>query len=262
MKYAFLIPLLMACLPAGAFHPDVDPPADQELAFHGPMQKIIEEMVPEQSRLSQKDFVKKLFIRMHRQVLTRFDAYASLDQTLQTGAYNCLTATALFAAALDYFNISHRIIETNYHVFMLVTVQGETWLVEATDPLNGLVSKPRQVEARLTAYRNMSPPAENAGQILYRYRNNYYNRLTLLELRGLDFFNQAVKCYNSGQLKKSVHWLQQAVVYYPSARIAEMAGVLWVSVNERVVDQKEKADLQRRLLIVQQTSLPALAAAR
>jgi hypothetical protein len=216
------------------------------------VQKLVAKMEKKRNRYDEAAFVRLLFYQMHRQVLRQFKADALLDETLRTGAYNCLSGTALFALVLDYFKLRYHIAETNYHVFILAEIKGQTWLIEITDPINGLVTKPELVEKRIATYRTMPPPVGSVNSLPYAYRKDYFNLITVRELYGLDYFNRAVQALNAGQLKSSVYLLQQAAVYYYSERISEVAGLLGLMVEASNLPENEKINLQRRLVIMQQ----------
>jgi hypothetical protein len=98
-------------------------------------------------------FCRALFNRTRQQFFRRYTPYASFGETLNNGKYNCLTGTALYALLLDHFNIQYSIIETNYHIFLLAHTQEGTVLFEATDPTDGFVTDPKQIEQRVKLYK-------------------------------------------------------------------------------------------------------------
>lgn len=257
MRFILLIALVLRLGYAGAHGASVYP---ESVLASDDLRALTEKLEKKRLRHSEAGFVRMLFTQMHRQVLKQFKEGTTLAEALQTGAYNCLTATTFFALLLDHFRVSYRIVETNYHVFLLADVGGSTWLIETTDPLNGIVSKPEQVEARIAFYRQMPPPVSGVLRG-YAYRKDYFRVLSVQELRGLDYFNQAVGALNEGNLKKSVYLLQQASVFYQSGRIREIAGILSLMIHERNLSEKDRSDLLRRLFIIEQLSAPALASA-
>ncbi len=257
MRLILLITLVLTLGSAGAHGASVYP---ENVLASADLRALAEKMEKKRPRHTEAGFVRMLFSQMHRQVLKQFKEGTTLAEALQTGAYNCLTASTFFALLLDHFQVSYRIVETNYHIFLLANVGGSTWLIETTDPLNGIVSKPEEVEARIAFYRQMPPPVTGALRG-YAYRKDYFRVLSVQELRGLDYFNQAVCALNEGNLKKSVYLLQQASVFYQSGRIREIAGILSLMINEHGFSEKERSDLLRRLFIIEQLSAPALASA-
>lgn len=202
-------------------------------------------------------FLRKLFYYVHEHLLSEFAGEVSFDQTVATGQYNCLTATTTFALLLRYFGISHEVVETTYHIFILVQLNGTLWLMETTDAAQGLIRNKKMISRRLENYRNLVPV--QGKEHSYVFRKNIFSTTSITGLRGLDFYNQAVYAYNRRDFKKSVYLLQQAAVYYHSPRIQELAELLWISVQECQLNDVLKNELTRRLAVVRHLNAPLLA---
>ncbi|MDL5047682.1 hypothetical protein QQ054_16830 [Oscillatoria amoena NRMC-F 0135] len=65
---------------------------------------------------SERDFVEYSFNATHKRYLKHFAKEASFATIFDDGRYNCLTGTILYSLILSHFNISHQVIETNYHI--------------------------------------------------------------------------------------------------------------------------------------------------
>jgi hypothetical protein len=204
-------------------------------------------------------FLRQIFYHIHGSVLKEFRGHATFADMLQKGRYNCLTATTLFALLLQHYNMSYQIQETNHHIFILVQAGHTQWLIETTDPENGLISHPQEIQDRIDAYRKIVPAAEESNMVNYVLRTEIFRSVTLEELRGMEWFNLAVEAHNQRNLKQSIYYLQQAVVHYTSPRIDELVGVLWLWVDNSTLEETVKNDLKRRLLIIHQMNAPTVA---
>lgn len=202
-------------------------------------------------------FLKKLFAYVHGNLLKEFTEEVSFDQTIATGHYNCLTATITFALLLRHFGISHEIVETTYHIFILAQLKDKIWLLETTDSGRGLIRSKKDIFQRMESYRNLEP-AQGKGNA-YVFRKNIFSTTSITGLRGLDFYNQSVYAYNQRDMKRSVYLLQQAAIYYHSPRIQELAELLWISIQESQLNDLLKNELTRRLAVVRHLSAPLLA---
>jgi hypothetical protein len=191
---------------------------------------------------NERDFLSYIFHKTHQKFLKRYESYSSFSELLQNGDYNCLTGTTLYALILNHFNIKHTIIETNYHIFIVAVADGETVLLEATDPINGFVENERDIYKKLATYRENSLQ-ENTKQEskLYQFSFQLWETTSLDELTGLLYFNKAVLAYNSKDLEKSTLFLVQACTHRPSPRIQEFASVVMLTVanSELGIDRKE-----------------------
>ncbi|HEY9117061.1 MAG TPA: hypothetical protein VIN11_04495, partial [Roseivirga sp.] len=82
-------------------------------------------------------FLKAVFYKTHSSVLKDYDRLATMDQTLTDGKFGCLTGTAIYALILEHFGYEYDIIELPNHVFIHMTVDGNSYVYESTLPMNG-----------------------------------------------------------------------------------------------------------------------------
>lgn len=158
-------------------------------------------------------FLEKAFYRIHRKQLGWYENYVSLSQTFESKKYDCLTGTALFALILEDFEFQYQILEFDFHIFLIAQVDGENVLIEATDPLNGFVKDQKEIEKRVDKAFLSS---EVSGDFLHTFTEN---KINLLSLAGLQYFNLAVDLFNRGEYKKAHQFIQKANLLYSSERI-------------------------------------------
>ncbi len=162
---------------------------------------------------SDHQFLRAVFNITHRQLLKQYEQYASFDEIFESGKYDCLTATTLYSALLKDLGYQYTTIETDFHIFILVhSAEGDV-LFESTDPLDGFVNQPDQIEARIASFKadSMSP--------LFREVSN-------TELIGLLYYNQSVKAFNNREWSRSLELLSKARSCYQSSRISELETLL------------------------------------
>jgi hypothetical protein len=158
----------------------------------------------------QSDFVHYLFTKTHQQYLKKYEAYTPISNLFNDGTYNCLTGTILYALILNHFNIPHQIIETNYHIFILAKTKEGEILLEATDPLNGFVVNPNEIESRIKTYKTNLVYGASSKMNYYQFNFELFNAVSLKELQGLLYYNKAVDAYNHKNLQESVQFLKKA----------------------------------------------------
>jgi hypothetical protein len=208
----------------------------------------------------ERAFIRYIFEKTHQRFLKNYSAYASLDETFDNGAYNCLTGTILFSLILHHYNIEHQVIETNYHIFILAeTTEGQI-LLEATDPLNGFVNTAKDIEARIAVYKQNQIQVLHQDKAYYNFRFELYNAVSLDELRGLTYYNNAVNSFNHKNLKGAVKNLVKANELYFSSRIEEFSQILLLSLQQSELDLKTKENCMNAILSLRQKSLPVMLA--
>lgn len=211
---------------------------------------------------SERAFVGQIFTKTHQRFLKNYKAYASLDETFNDGSYNCLTGTILFSLLLHHYNIEHQVIETNYHIFILAETNEGQVLLEATDPLKGFVTSQKDIDARVTLYKQnqIQVQGEQPDKSYYKFRFELYNAVSIEELRGLTFYNNAVNSFNHRNLETAVENLVKANELYSSNRIEEFSQILLLSLQQSALDIKTKENCMNAILSLRQKSLPVLLA--
>lgn len=208
----------------------------------------------------EKDLVRYIFFKTHQKFLRNFQTESSFGELLTSGKYNCLTGTALYALLFEHFDIDYSIIETNHHIFIIAKADGVDILIETTDPIEGFVDNPEKIKERLTSYRENTLPNNTREGVRYEFSFNLWEAVTLEELTGLLYFNNAVKAYNQQNLVEASMLLIKAGQYKPSPRVEEFSVLLMLSVQESALSEDEKKNLLHKLKIVQRQHATQLAA--
>ena len=194
------------------------------------------------SKVSEEKLLRKTFHRLHSTFLKKFEAYSPLSAAFASGRYDCLTGTALFSLVLDQLKYSYDIVETNYHIFIIVhTSRGEV-LLETTDRLTGFVTNAEEIANRIAAYQKNQPSIDNSKKFTYTYSFNLYQKISPDKLTGLLYFNQAVKAYNNKDWVVSSKLLEKANMLYPSPRCEALGGILIQTVLESSLKEKAKTE--------------------
>ncbi|QOI96636.1 MAG: hypothetical protein HRU69_03650 [Flammeovirgaceae bacterium] len=210
---------------------------------------------------SESAFVRHIFTSTHRKFLKHFNAQATFGLLFKDGSYNCLTGTILYSLILSDFNIRHQVIETNYHIFILVNTEVGELLLEATDPINGLVIGADEISKRMRAYKATAPTLTTAADdyMHYDFSFDLFDTVTIEELAGLLYYNLAIEAYNKQNLAQAVFYLNESISRYSSPRIEEMARLLLITVHESNLNASEKSRFKKALQAIRYKALPVVA---
>lgn len=191
---------------------------------HAALEKINDVLVHLEKRQlkykSEDDFVEYLYYYTHRKILKAYSEYPSLEETLLDGKYDCLTATAVYAILLNELDISHAIVETNYHIYILVHPgTANELLIETTDPRNGFIKGQDEVRVSKNHYlRNNLEPRNT----LISFDFDLERKLAQKEIIGLLYYNQAIKQINLGDWQKASEFASMAKEYYTETRVSTL----------------------------------------
>ena len=166
---------------------------------------------------SEKRFLSHFFYKVHRKFLKQYQSHTTLYDLMEHGNYDCVTGSALYSLLLDALNISYQVHEFPYHVYLTVTTSdGDTIMIESTDPQYGFVTAASEQEKRFEYY---SQPTDSPNTEYYQYDFTIRENISLPELAGLSYFNEAVEHYNHREFQQAVHLLRQADRLYTSPRM-------------------------------------------
>ena len=197
---------------------------------------------------SESKQLKKIFRGLHTEFLKSYSAHSDFDEIFTTGHYDCLTATALFCTVLDHFQYSYEIIETNYHIFLMVKTSDGDVMIESTDAIGGLISQKRTISERINEYQKNIPLASTSGNV-FQYPFSIFQNISKNNLSGLLYFNQAVKAYNRQDWEACSILLEKANTYYTSPRCHALGSLLIQNISQSALDEKTKADFIGRLKV-------------
>jgi hypothetical protein len=210
----------------------------------GEVDRFLNRLEKHQNRLQEKSEIERakwLYVQAKAKFFVSYKDEANFSGTIQHGTFNCLTGTTLLASLFRYFEIQHQIIETNHHIFILID-GAEKVLVEVTDP-NGFIANKKEIEMRLERYQQNTQfaGANDDDKKMYRYTFNLWESISLEDLKGRLFYNEAVKSFNHKNLGLSINQLAQAEACSYSERYSELAQILSLSVklNETLEEEKK-----------------------
>lgn len=242
------VPLLGWGQSGGLFHELLySAPINKPEEAIGAMEQFTSKLQLKRARLSSDEaFLLYVFRESHKTFFHHYKAYSQFPEIFNTGHYDCLSATSLLSVVLEKFGFQYKIMETNYHIFLLVDIGVKQVLLESTDKVNGFVSDRKIVDARLKEYEeNNLLMASSGDRYFYQYDVNLFQPVMSHQLRGLLLFNQAVSAYNSKDLSMGAMKLKEAMRIISSPRMAEFAIILVTEIADSNLSEEEKKSLIR-----------------
>jgi hypothetical protein len=174
-------------------------------------------------------FLEYLFYKTHQKLLKEYSKGTTFNNLLESGNYDCVSASITYSILLKYFDIEHSIIETDYHVFIIATINEQEYVLETTDPRSGWISDAKEI----MEFKDDFLPNPNSvfldqneaiGALAYGQPNSktIYKEISLRQLSALQFFNQGLIAIHNQDYKLATRRFQQALNLYNSERINTM----------------------------------------
>lgn len=171
------------------------------------------------------NFLRQIFQRTHQVLLKKYIKHSTFNNMLSEGKYDCVSGSAALGLLLERYGYFFDIVETDYHVFIVVNIKGKDIVLESTLPVGGMITTPSEVEKYLDAYKPeefSKLKALNqglAGPNIDYSDNSIFRKVNLQQLAGLQYYNDAIVHFNSQAFGPAIEQLSKAYLLYPSDRI-------------------------------------------
>jgi tetratricopeptide (TPR) repeat protein len=176
-------------------------------------------------KMDSLSLLRVIFQKTHQRLLKDYTQHSSFADLLESGAYDCVSGSAALGLLLDRYGYAYEVVETDYHVFIQVYLDGKKIILESTIPVGGMITAPSAVNDYLGAYLNEGKPvARNineglAGAKVDTSDNTIFRKVNLAEWAGLQHYNEAIVHFNQQEYRQAIDLLSKALVLYPSERI-------------------------------------------
>ena len=174
--------------------------------------KEAEDLANRFSRKSVKKKVKIINKYIHDNLLKRYKEECFFTETILTGNYNCVTASAIYSAFLTKNQIENVIVASNNHVFVIADPQKERILVEGTLPQDGLSEVKRadieKVGKELT--KNKIVEKDFKEDDIFRKYMIADSIIETKALIALEYYNMAIDELNDESYKSALYLSERA----------------------------------------------------
>jgi tetratricopeptide (TPR) repeat protein len=217
------------------------------------IQEIIDEL--EKKNIGGKSIkkqVKLIYKYAHTSLLQKYDEQKSFYDVIETGEYNCVTASALYAILLDHFNIAYVIKETPRHVYLVADPNLNHIMIESTMPRGGVVTHDEKTQRNYVEFlvnnKLISLEEFQTNTIIDLFNKHYYqqeNNINLQELTAIQYYNKGVFLFDEQRYEDAVSNLEKANIIYPSNSIKYM---LSAALANLINDQSYKQNYSGKTL--------------
>ncbi|MEM7108421.1 MAG: hypothetical protein AAF519_09360 [Bacteroidota bacterium] len=227
------------------------------IAFHDELNTYLKGLQSKQSKFKRKkDFISHVFYKTHRKYLKRYTPHTSLVTLSKTGRYDCLSATSLYSYLFSTLSISHKIIETNYHIYIVIDTEEGKILLESTDPIYGFVDDKDEIQSRLDDMDLKESKANDS----YTFAATVKEEISPVQLIGLQYYNAAVKAFNDQQYEVSIDLLAKGIIFRSNSRTMEFALVIAQGIMQNEsLNQKTKISHVNKLQRILQSGSAVVA---
>jgi hypothetical protein len=173
-------------------------------------------------------FLRQIFEKTHQRLLKKYEQHSTFNSMLEEGRFDCVSGSAALSLLLERYGYSFDIVETDYHVFIVTQVDGQKVVLESTLPIGGMINTPSEVEKYLDSYKPIKHAQLKAfnqglaGPAIDYSDNSIFRKVSLKQLAGLQYYNDAIVHFNAQSFAQAVDQLSKAYTLYPSDRILDL----------------------------------------
>lgn len=198
---------------------------------------------------SDLEFLKSVFFKTHRKYLKRYDASATLEETMTGGAYGCLTGTALYSMILSHFGYENEIMELTSHVYLKVKLDNQIVLIESTLPEDGFLENVSEIAKATEQYQDNSRKPNSIIAIAGINEGNaegaYERSISLKQLSGLQYYNMAIYNIKGESLEKAFANARESLDLYSCKRTEQLMEIV---INKILQSKNLTKDLKSGIL--------------
>ena len=198
--------------------------------------------------------VNQLYEAIHQKYLQQYVENPTFNVLFLKGEYNCVTATALFAMALDYFDIPYEIREMPSHVYLMVYPGSEKMIFETTDPNGGVRKiKTKWIEQyrRYLVANQLISGGEASREDFFETHYLSDKQISMEQLLAVLHYNMAIRLSEEEKYQSALAHAEEAYHYYQADYIKvilHVCLVMWLADEEASIPAKALCEAFTRLL--------------
>lgn len=194
--------------------------------------------------------IKYIYDLVHKKFFTQYETENRFYEIIQTGKYNCVTATALYAWFFEQLGIPYTIKEEPTHVYLVAYPNTDNIMVESTTPMVGFYAFNPEFKAtyvsRLKEQKIIGP--EESASTTDALFNKYYfgtENISLTQLVGIHYMNDGLYRRETKDYSGAYEQFKKAHFYYPGTRCE----FLLMSMLSARIDDDKLDPVKRSMLI-------------
>ncbi|RSK34507.1 hypothetical protein [Hymenobacter metallilatus] len=166
--------------------------------------------------------VRSIFELAHQRFLTKYEDAATFDRTVQSGVYNCVSASALYALIFEHYHIPYAIRQKPTHVYLVADPQASNIMVETTAPTFGYFLPDAKFKKAYVDYLvdsklvSQSEVQQQGLEEIFKQKFQADKTISLPQLISLQYYNQGVLALQADEDEKAYHALKKAEKLFPA----------------------------------------------
>jgi hypothetical protein len=169
--------------------------------------------------------IKIVYSAVHDRFLKKYNSSEYFPITFQTGVYNCVSASMLYALVFDRLNIPYKVKVSSNHVYLVANPGPNSIVIETTNPgfekmiFTGEFKQQYVNYLRESKLISEQDYRSKSVEEIFEEKYNEVEDAEFINLPGIQYYNKALeKLYNS-EFDEAYELSQKAYFFYPDQRV-------------------------------------------
>jgi hypothetical protein len=190
---------------------------------------ILDEL--EQKKIHNKKINAKIKISysaVHSRFLKKYNDNEFFPVMFQTGTYNCVSATMLYAMVFDHLNIPFKIKASTKHVYLVANPGPQSIVVETTNPafqdqiFTGEFKKQYVNHLRTSKLLSEKEYKSKSADEIFEENFKDVKDAEFYSLPGFQYYNKAIARLQNNQTEEAYELSKKAYFFFPDDQVKDL----------------------------------------
>jgi len=206
---------------------------------------IFEDFSPK--AIESKNINKKIKIAysgIHSHFLKKYNDNEYFPVIFQSGTYNCVSASMLYAYAFSKLDIPFKVMASSNHVYLIANPGSNSVVIETTNPdfeitiFNGDFQQNYVDHLRSSKLISESEYKSKSVEEIFQEKFKEVKDAEFNNLPGFQYYNKALSAFQNHETEKALILCQKAFFFYPDNQVKTL-------LNTTLLFQIEKCDFDK-----------------
>jgi len=181
-----------------------------------------------QKKIESKKINKKIklsYSNVHKRFLKKYNDNEYFPEIFNTGTYNCVSASMLYALIFDNLKIPYKVKASSNHVYLVANPGSNSIVIETTNPsfekaiFNGEFKQNYVNYLRTSKLISESEYKNKSTEEIFEEKFNEVKDAEYHNLPGFQYYNKAVSKLQNNDIENGLVLSQKAYYFYPDNQV-------------------------------------------
>lgn len=185
----------------------------------------------EEKKIQTKNLNKKIklsYAHVHSKFLKKYNENEYFPVIFQTGTYNCVSASMLYAMVFDKFDIPHKVKVSSNHVYLVANPGSNSIVIETTNPgfeqkiFTGEFKQQYVNYLRTSKLISESDYKDKSTEEIFEEKFKEVRDAEFYNLAGFQYYNKAIMKFRDNEIEEALKLSQKAYFFFPDYQVKSL----------------------------------------